>query len=72
MNVEVTIFEREELIKIKERALVLSGVKGVNPSWRRAFYNLATAADHLDAMIARSTVEENVDRQALSTPELEL
>jgi hypothetical protein len=57
---ETTIFKREELIKIKRRASELGDVEGLNPSWQRAFYNLATAADHLDAMIARSTEKEIV------------
>jgi hypothetical protein len=55
---EATMFEREELIKIKKRASALGDVEGINPSWQRALYNLAMSADHLDAMIARSTVEE--------------
>lgn len=58
MNDEATAFERKELIKIKKRALELGDVEGINPSWQRAFHNLAMSADHLDAMIARSTVEE--------------
>lgn len=55
---KVIIFERKELIELKRRASALGDIDGLNPSWQRALYNLATAADHLDAMIARSTEEE--------------
>ena len=52
----MTAFNRKELIKIRNRAEKVASTDGLNPSWQRAYYNLAKAADHLDAMIARCSV----------------
>jgi hypothetical protein len=61
------MFDRDELIEIRIKAQWLGSVDGVNPDWQRALYNLATAADHLDAMIARCTqVEETIERTSES------
>lgn len=49
------MFERVQLIKIRAKAERLAGLKGTNPHWVRAYLRLADAADHLDAMIARSS-----------------
>ena len=47
-------FERNELINLRQRAESLS--EHVVPSWSRAYLALANAADHLDAMIARTII----------------
>lgn len=52
----MTAFNRKELIKIRNRAEKVAATHSLNPSWQRAYYNLAKAADHLDAMIARCSV----------------
>jgi len=49
-------FYREELQLIRERAISHSRVDGLNLSWKRAYEDLANAADHLDAMEARCEV----------------
>ncbi len=49
-------FEREELQRISARADADASIPYINPHWKRALEALATAADHLDAMIARSSV----------------
>ena len=51
-------FTREELIEIKERALIASGRVHMNSSWERAYVVFADAADHLDAILARTEVQE--------------
>ena len=48
------VIEREELISIRDRAD--SEVQHLNGRWKRAYQNLAEAADRLDAMIARTEV----------------
>jgi hypothetical protein len=64
---EATMFDREELMEIRYRASTLADTEDINPYWQQALYNLSTAADHLDAIIARSEVEregensENLD-----------
>jgi len=52
-------FEREELWDIRARANDHAKTTGLNPDWRRTYEALASAADHLDAMIART--EDVVD-----------
>jgi hypothetical protein len=47
--------EREELQGISSRAMELSKTVA-NPYWIGAWTQLALAADHLDAMLARSEV----------------
>ena len=48
-------FERKELQNIRERA-IQEGNRDINQDWKRTFFDLASAADHLDAMIARCTI----------------
>ena len=48
------MFTRKELQHIRETALEESRTSGLNPSWRIVLERLANAADHLDAMIART------------------
>jgi hypothetical protein len=48
--------DRETLIDIRDSALSFENVVG-NESWREAYRRLASAADHLDAMIARTLVK---------------
>lgn len=52
----MTAFNRKELIKIRNRAEKVAKTEGLNTSWQRAYNDLAKAADHLDAMIARCSV----------------
>jgi hypothetical protein len=52
-----SLFTRKELVELRNRAHQESLVYGLNPSWATAYAMIATAADYLDAMIARSTVE---------------
>jgi len=47
-------FSRNELRYIRDRAIELSKVPGINPLWKRAYLRMASAADSLDAMVARS------------------
>lgn len=49
------LFTREELINIREKAKELYE-HGDNPFWIEAHFDLAMAADRLDAMIARTNV----------------
>ncbi len=58
------MFTREELQTIRDKAAKEAEVPGLNSDWRRAYDFLANAADHLDAMIARTVaqaVKEEVD-----------
>ena len=49
-------FEREELIELRERAEgFVDSVCHLSQTWHRAYLALADAADHLDAMIARTS-----------------
>jgi hypothetical protein len=54
---EVKRFTRNELIDISERAKQEAEIRDLNPFWKYAYQALACAADHLDAMFARSEVE---------------
>ena len=47
-------FYREELQEIREKSRMQSQIEGLSASWKRAYERLADAADHLDAMIART------------------
>jgi hypothetical protein len=47
------VFDRKELISIREKAGELAAVNGTNETWVRAYQTLADAADRLDAMLAR-------------------
>ena len=51
-------FSREELIKIREKAYYISTHEELCPHWKLAYEQLAIAADHLDAMVARIEVKE--------------
>ena len=50
---DIRIFERDELQSIRERAQELADTPGGVRVWMRAYQDLATAADVLDAMKAR-------------------
>lgn len=54
------MFSREDLQLIRDKALELveDRTTGYGNNWRAAIYKLANAADHLDAMIARTEVKE--------------
>ena len=52
------MFSREELQHIESKALEEANVSGLNPSWRQVLLRLANAADHLDAMLARSEAKK--------------
>lgn len=52
---DYTMFTREELARLLTRARMAAETKGINPHWQRAYWALADAVDHLDAMIARSS-----------------
>lgn len=51
------MFGRSELIALRERALALAETPGLNPTWQRALFALADAANALDAMQARLEVD---------------
>ncbi len=59
MSSKVESFTREELIVLRTRAENLASMRGTSSGWVRAYLNLADATDHLDAMIARSSVTES-------------
>ena len=48
------MFERHELIELREKAQHYAAIKNLNPDWQRAYLGLADAADRIDAMIART------------------
>lgn len=60
------MFSREELQHIRDTALEEAKIhrpnaegiteEDINPQWRSVLLRLANAADHLDAMIARTQV----------------
>ena len=50
------MFSREELQNIRDKALEDANTEHLNPSWRQVLLRLANAADHLDAIIARTKV----------------
>ena len=52
-----TAFCRAELQELLSRALDMSRVHHTNPMWKLAYYELAQAADRLDAMIARTEMK---------------
>ena len=55
MSEQGKVFGREELQGLRERALHMEEVTP-NQNWKAAYASLAQAADHLDAMIARTEV----------------
>ncbi len=54
-----TEFTRLELHNISEKARDMATIPGLNPFWSHAYWALALAADHLDAMRARTTAPED-------------
>lgn len=55
-------FNRKNLIEIRSAATTEAEIQGTNPTWVRAYLRLADAADHLDAMKARtSTPQDSAD-----------
>jgi len=58
IKTEVTEFTRLELHDISEKARAMATISGLNPFWAYAYWALALAADHLDAMFTRSTSPE--------------
>ena len=48
-------FTREELMDLRDRAILLSQ-ENISGSWKRKYLALADAADSLDAFNARSTI----------------
>ncbi len=52
-------FTRLELHTISMKARRLADIPGLNPFWSHAYWALALAADHLDAMRARTTTPED-------------
>lgn len=54
-------FSREELIHIRERSLHFSfpHKEPISPLWAKAYENLASASDYLDALNARTQVQSN-------------
>lgn len=59
-------FTREELAKLCTRARALAEIEGTNPHWIDAYWGLANAANHLDAMIARS-MDINMQESGLTS-----
>ncbi len=53
-------FEREELIKLRDRAKKASEIVS-NPTWKRAFIVLEDALDKIDAMLARTEAIKQED-----------
>lgn len=53
---EADIIDRQFLQKIRDAAIAMTH-GNLNPTWVRAYLSLADAADKLDAMNARITVE---------------
>lgn len=64
-------FSRAELQRIRSRAVEIAETELLGLVWLRAYIDLADAADHLDAMIARSkTSADPVDHPVAVNPEL--
>ena len=47
----------EELQRIRELAIGYAKTPGTNSLWKMAYMRFAEAVDYIDAMIARSTIE---------------
>ena len=50
------MFDREELIALREKAKELASTESINEDWKRALLYLADVANNLDAMIARTII----------------
>lgn len=58
MDKKVQIYDlhdRDYYINIRDEAEVEANHPHINETWKRAFRALADAADHIEAMMARST-----------------
>ncbi len=62
----VGTFKRDELIAIRKKADARAAIPGLNPHWKRAYERLSMAADHLDAMSARSIVRGEAPQRTTS------
>ncbi len=49
---------REYYIKIRESSINMLNTPDIDLIWQIAYQNLASAADHINAMIARTIIEE--------------
>lgn len=59
-----TILEKPEHLRtIRDMAEQKAAIKGTNSLWVRAYQDVATAADHLEAMIRRTMVQELADKE---------
>jgi hypothetical protein len=65
-------FDREELQLLRKRARIMSCVPDTNTDWIRAFDDLASAADRLDAMLARCSCTERDECPSENVPLEEL
>lgn len=65
MDEEVT---REDLRRVRNWADEMVTSPGLTRLWRRAYAQLSTAADHVDAMLARSEVEESAKEPDYGPP----
>jgi hypothetical protein len=63
MKIDIT--DRDFLIALREEAEKWASTPCTNPTWVRAALALADAADHLDAMNARCTVNIEEGRHEL-------
>lgn len=60
------MWTRQELKEIRERAELEGSIQGGNYKWRQACYDLAAAADRLDAMTGR--IESGLETATLQQP----
>lgn len=59
------LVDRSFLCQLRERAMEMCSTPSLNPQWRRAYEDLAAAADKLDAMEARCSVLESTSGRPL-------
>jgi len=55
------MFTRENLREIKSKAGEMAETDGMNKYWKQAYFDLAQAANVLDAMLARSVNHDSID-----------
>jgi len=55
------MFTRNQLQDIRNKATDGMNTPNINDLWKRAYEDLAIAADHLDAMWSRCEVREDAD-----------
>ncbi len=65
-EVAIKEFTRLELHDLSEKARAMAAIPGLNPFWAHAYWALAFAADHLDAMLARTTTPEEDEAEKSS------